>query len=71
MPATTAQWFRGLDNEFYTVLVSCGLCEPRQAAEPAAELVQVKLGEFVDGYIGKRSDVKGGTSIVYATLAVV
>jgi integrase len=65
MPPTTADWLRGLDDDFYALLASRGLCDPRQGTEPAAEPVQVTLGEFVDGYIGKRSDVKGGTSIVY------
>lgn len=63
MPPTTADWLRDLDKDFYAVLVSRGLCDPRQGIEPSSEPEQVKLGEFIDGYIAGRATIKPSTRI--------
>ena len=63
MPTTTADWLRGLDEEFHALLVERGLCDPRQQAEPAPEADIVKLGEFIDSYIRGRATIKATTRI--------
>src|SRR3954462_13489391 len=65
MPPTTADWLRGLDDDFYALLASRGLCDPRQSTEPAQEPKRVTLGEFIDGYIAGRDDAKPATRVVY------
>jgi integrase len=65
IPPTTADWLRGLDDDQYARLVKAGLCDPRPTAEPAPEPDVPTLAVFLDSYIAKRADVKGGTSVVY------
>ena len=61
----TAKWLGDIDDALFSKLVAVKLVEPRQPAEPEPEPELPKLGEFLDSYIAKRSDVKGGTAIVY------
>jgi integrase len=52
----TAGWLRDLDGPLYAKLAAVGLCLPRESAA---------LGQFLDGYIDGRADVKGSTATVY------
>lgn len=57
--ADTASWVAGLDSMLYEKLVAVGLLAKREAGK------QTLLGDFLDSYVGGRSDVKGSTQIVY------
>ncbi|MFC1635169.1 tyrosine-type recombinase/integrase [Planctomycetota bacterium] len=52
----TADWLAGLDGIMYDKLAIVGLVAPR---------ITVKLGKFIDAYIGERKDVKSGTTKFY------
>ena len=59
----TASWLASLPQKSKKKLIAVGLIEPEKPSEP--EKV-VTLGEFLDGYIERRSDdVKAGTLIMY------
>lgn len=53
---TTARWLAVLDSVLVDRLAAVGLVAPRQSG---------LLGEFLDDYIAKRSDVKPNTAVVY------
>lgn len=60
----TAAWLGTLGDAIYDTLAAGELVEPR----PSTKLAKAKratLGPFLDSYIAKRSDVKGGTAVVY------
>src|SRR5262245_16650747 len=65
IPATTAEWLREVDDDFYAVLVDRGLCEPRQAPKPDPVPQQPTLGEFLNTYRARRTDVKPATLVVW------
>jgi len=52
----TSRWLVKLDRELYDKLARAGLTKRRQ---------MVALGDFIDGYIVRRSDVKSSTRLVY------
>jgi len=60
---STAQWVARLSDAHHAKLARVGLVMPRDNADegPAVPL----LGRFLDLYIGKRTDVKASTAIVY------
>ncbi|MBI1311365.1 tyrosine-type recombinase/integrase [bacterium] len=62
-----SRWVAGLDDRLHRKLVKVGLAESRQveAVEPADESKAVTLGEFLDDYVDKRTDVKKGTLTFY------
>jgi len=55
----TAEWLAGLSPEMEKKLVRVGLIHPRDSAK------EITLGEFLDGYLARRSDVKAGTGVFY------
>ena len=55
----TANWVASLDAVMLDKLSAVGLVKQRE------EAVQTTLKAFLDGYVAKRSDVKGSTAIVY------
>ena len=66
MDDRTADWLRGIDDDLRKKLVAVGLVEPRLPSSIAGNTEVVPtLGEFLKGYIRKRSDVKESTSDVY------
>jgi integrase len=62
LPVEVATWLAERPAKFYRRLVKVGLVAPRPQAPDAPSAT---LGPFLDGYIGKRSDVKGGTTTTY------
>jgi integrase len=59
----TATWVRKLDDDLHKKLVAVGLIEPRVRQRAAPQLP--KLGDFLDSYIEKRSDVADSTAKGY------
>ena len=59
------RWLADVDEEFYSILVDRGLCEPRQSAETVSPPDAVKLGEFLTAYTSRRTDVKPNTLTVW------
>jgi len=55
----TSAWIGKLDPKLYDKLAAAGLLPKRGQAEAAT------LGEFLDGYIASRTDVKPGTATVF------
>jgi integrase len=53
----TIKWLGGLDDGMYGKLAAVGLVGRREST---------RLGEFIDGYIKARDDVKGTTATTYA-----
>ncbi len=63
--AEVAKWIRQIehrDQSLYDKLAAHELVAPRSATG------QVTLGNFLNGYIGKRSDVEPGTAITYGNV---
>lgn len=56
---TTAEWLAELSPVMLDKLVAVGLIHPRSETKP------VTLGEFLDAYLARRSDVKSGTAVFY------
>jgi len=54
--AETARWVAELPDNAHAKLAAVGLVKPRAS---------LRLGEFLDGYIKSRDDVKPGTATVY------
>lgn len=52
----TIRWLAGLDDTMYAKLAAVGLVEPRTSS---------MLGDFLDGYLGGRDDLKPGSKLVY------
>ena len=52
----TAEWVRGLGDDFHAKLAAVGLVEPRASGT---------LKAFIDDYIATRGDVKSSTATVY------
>jgi len=52
----TVRWLAGLDDTMHGKLSAVGLVEPRTSS---------KLGDFLDGYLGGRDDLKPGSKLVY------
>lgn len=68
--AVSAAWLAGLGGVAYGKLVKVGLAEPRivSTPEPEAEPVQergVCIGDFLDGYLKDRDDLKPNSRLVY------
>lgn len=59
MSRETANWLPGIGDTLHGRLAKAGLVQPREKAAAA------KLGEFIDGYLAQRPDVKAGTMIVF------
>ena len=59
-PPDAVAWLDGLPDETYARFVAVGLANPR------AKLEAVALGAFLDQYIAKRTDLKGGTIVFYS-----
>lgn len=57
----TARWIRDLDQPLFDKLVDVGLLKPRLDND----LDSMKLGDFIDFYIAKRTDVKPLTIVKY------
>lgn len=57
--AETARWVAERDAAMLDKLAGVGLIQPREPAK------QITLGEFLDGYLERRSDVKAGTQTFY------
>lgn len=54
--ADTVQWLAGLDDSLYAKLAAVRLVQPRTVST---------LGEFLDGYLGSRQDLKPNSLLVY------
>jgi hypothetical protein len=52
----TIRWLAGLDDTMHGKLAAVGLVEPRTSST---------LGEFLDGYLNSRDDLKPGSKLVY------
>jgi integrase len=66
--AVAGAWLAGLGDAGYAKLVKVGLAEPRvsQAPEPEpAPEPGVCIGDFLDGYMKDRDDLKNGSKLVY------
>jgi hypothetical protein len=70
--AVAAAWLAGLADAGYAKLVKVGLAEPRpgQTPEPeprpaAAGEPEVCIGDFLDGYLADRDDLKPNSQLVY------
>ena len=55
----TSRWVAERGDTLYAKLVQHGLVSPRTAAATNS------LAAFLDSYVAKRADVKGGTAVVY------
>ena len=58
-PRATSEWLADLSPIMEAKLVAVGLIHPRDAAK------ELTLGEFLDAYLARRSDVKAGTAVFY------
>lgn len=58
-PRATSEWLADLSPVMEAKLVAVGLIHPRDAAK------KLTLGEFLDAYLARRSDVKAGTAVFY------
>ncbi len=56
----TAKWVSQLDEKMAKRLAVLGLIRPRESAR------EIRLGDFLDGYFEKRTDVKQSTHIVWS-----
>ncbi|WP_390620654.1 tyrosine-type recombinase/integrase [Caulifigura coniformis] len=56
----TAEWVKGVGNEFAERLATLGLIPSRESSEPAT------LGTFLDTYVEMRTDVKPDTKVVWS-----
>ena len=52
----TIRWLAGLDDTMHGKLAAVGLVEPR---------ISSTLGDFLDGYLNSRDDLKPGSKLVY------
>ncbi len=59
LPRVTVEWLAGMSPKMEKKLVAVGLIHPRDAAK------ELTLGEFLDAYLARRSDVKAGTAVFY------
>ncbi|MFM9959944.1 MAG: tyrosine-type recombinase/integrase [Planctomycetaceae bacterium] len=55
----TAEWLGSMCPKMEKKLVAVGLIHPREATQ------EITLGEFLDAYLARRSDVKAGTAVFY------
>ena len=58
-PRATSEWLADLSPIMEAKLVAVGLIHPRDAVK------ELTLGEFLDAYLARRSDVKAGTAVFY------
>jgi len=56
-------WLGQISDEIHAKIAVHGLIEPRKSAD--APKTGRQLGEFLDSYLSKRTDVKGGTRVFY------
>ncbi len=66
--AVAGAWLAGLADTGYAKLVKTGLAEPRVVHTPEPEPVHepgVCIGDFLDGYMKDRDDLKDGSKLVY------
>lgn len=66
--AVANAWLAGLGGVAYGKIVKVGLAEPRTVPEPTREPVQqseICLGDFLDGYLKDRDDLKPNSLLVY------
>jgi integrase len=57
----TAEWVGSRDNTLHNKLAAVGLVQPRKPTEEKPEENKPALGNFLDNYIGGRTDLKPGT----------
>lgn len=62
LPPATSAWLAAIDDDFHAKLAAVDLVSPREAKEPESTAT---LGEFLDAFVARRSDVKPATRIVY------
>lgn len=60
-----AKWLSKLDDKTHSKLAKAGLCEARVGRSEDYQHQAQTLGEFLDDYIAKRTDVKKATLTVY------
>ena len=68
IPGDTLNFLKNLNDRLHKKLVKFNLLEPRDVPDEEVESKQeqpVLLGEFLDGYIAKRTDVKPATRTFY------
>ncbi|MDZ4686037.1 MAG: phage integrase SAM-like domain-containing protein [Planctomycetaceae bacterium] len=53
----TADWLGEIPDDIHEKLAAAGLVKPRRHA------ASIQLGRFLDSYLAKRSDLKGGTRV--------
>lgn len=59
LPRATAEWLADMSPKMEAKLVAVGLIHPRESTK------SITLGEFLDAYLVRRSDVKDGTRVFY------
>ncbi len=59
LPRATAEWLADMSPKMEAKLVAVGLIHPRESTK------SIMLGEFLDAYLKRRSDVKDGTKTFY------
>ena len=59
LPRATAEWLADMSPKMEAKLVAVGLIHPRESTKA------ITLGEFLDAYLKRRSDVKDGTKTFY------
>ncbi|MCX7422515.1 MAG: tyrosine-type recombinase/integrase [Planctomycetia bacterium] len=59
LPRATAEWLAEMSPVMEKKLVAVGLIHPRESTK------LITLGEFLDAYLVRRSDVKDGTRVFY------
>lgn len=57
----TQTWLTGMDDKTHKRLVRLGLAATRQPVATTAPVEVIRLGQFIAGYIAKRTDVKPNT----------
>ncbi len=67
IPGDTLNFLKALDDRLHKKLVKFGLLEPREVPDEVESKQDqpALLGEFLDGYITKRTDVKPATRTFY------
>jgi integrase len=58
-------WLNDVGDDLHTKLCELDLCQPRVARVNEVAPTILTLGEFIDGYIERRSDVKDATVVWY------
>ncbi len=59
----TAKWLGSIPDVLFAKLAAVGLVEPREPAEPVAEIRPAPLAAVIDEYIVGRTDLKPGTLV--------